>query len=102
MRRALGSLSVSGLSGSTVCNGIVLLAGVGSGVTLARSLGPAGRGELAAALLWPNILMLFGEMGLGFAFAYYVAKWREKLDELWAMSLIAGLAFGGVLALAGY
>jgi len=102
MRRYLRHLSGNGLAGTTVNQAFVLLAGIGSGVTLARSLGPAGRGELAAVLLWSGILGLFGDMGLGFAFSYYSGKMKERIDEFWTLSISSGLLIGGVLALAGW
>src|ERR1035437_8828361 len=82
-RSRLGSILLDGLGGTVICNLLILFCGILSGVTLARSLGPGGRGELATAFLWPNVLMLFGDLGLGFAFSYFVARERDKVSELW-------------------
>ena len=101
MRRHLNRIALGTVSGATVLNLITILCGVGSGVTLARSLGPDSRGDLAAALLWPNLLVLFADMGLGFAFAYGAAKWRERLDDLWTLSLLIGTVLGVIAVLTG-
>ena len=96
-----GSFLLDGLGGTLICNLLTLFCGVLSGVTLARSLGPVGRGELATAFLWPNVLMLFGDLGLGFAFSYFVARERDKVSELWSLALCAAVLLGGGLALLG-
>lgn len=45
-----------------------------SGVLLARTLGPEGRGGLAAAILLPALLAAVGSLGLSEAATYYVAR----------------------------
>lgn len=80
----------------------ILLCGVGTGVTQARLLGPAGRGQLATALLWPGILVIFGDLGLGFAFSYYGGKERDKLSQLWSLAALCGLLIGCAIALVGW
>jgi O-antigen/teichoic acid export membrane protein len=102
LKRRLSDVSAASVSGTTALNLITILCGVGSGVTLARSLGPANRGELAAALLWPGLFVLFADMGLGFAFAYGAAKWKDRLNDLWSLSLVLGLLLGAVAMLAGW
>jgi O-antigen/teichoic acid export membrane protein len=102
VRRYLKRLSGASLGGTTIYQGIILLAGIGSGITLARSLGPEGRGELAIALLWPGILVLFGDFGLGFAFSYYAGKGKERMDDLWSLAIVSGLLSGGAIATIGW
>lgn len=43
-----------------------------SGILVARWLGPAGRGQLAAAMLWPGVIGILISLGLQHAFAYAV------------------------------
>jgi O-antigen/teichoic acid export membrane protein len=43
---------------------LIQLLGVASGVLLARGLGPASRGELAAVIIWPAALAALGSMGI--------------------------------------
>lgn len=45
-----------------------------TGVLLARSLAPAGRGELAAVLLWPMLVASLGSLGVPEALTYYRAR----------------------------
>ncbi|MFN8164260.1 MAG: hypothetical protein U0R26_10640 [Solirubrobacterales bacterium] len=70
-----------------------LLLTVGAGLTvqfmlvitgpfLARLLGPAGRGDLAALMLWPVVLVQLGCLGIPSALTYYVssgAPWRATI-----------------------
>ena len=44
-----------------------------SGPLLARTLGLDGRGQLAALLLWPNVIALLGTLGLPSAVTYFLA-----------------------------
>jgi O-antigen/teichoic acid export membrane protein len=90
-----------GLPNTLAATVLMALAGLCSGVVLARTLGPAHRGEFAAVLLWSGILALLGELGLGFAFSYYAGKDRGSVSGLWTMAWGTSFAWGGVLALGG-
>jgi O-antigen/teichoic acid export membrane protein len=93
---------MASLTGTTGCNLVAVLAGILGGVTLARCLGPAGRGELAAALLWPALLALFADMGLGFSFSYSAAKLSSRFDDLWTLALTCGILIGIVAIMVGF
>lgn len=59
--------------------------GVISGVLLARWLGPAGRGQLSAAVMWPTVSATTIALGLPNAFAYAMGvRWAnpEHLSRL--------------------
>jgi len=45
-----------------------------SGPLVARLLGPAGRGELAAIMIWPAALTFFGSLGLPAGTTYAIAR----------------------------
>jgi O-antigen/teichoic acid export membrane protein len=45
-----------------------------TGVILARTLGPHGRGELAAVMLWPGMLATVGSLGVIEATTYWCAR----------------------------
>jgi len=97
--------SVSGLSGTTAMLAVVLLCGMGSGITQARMLGPSRRGELAAALLWQGIIVLVGDLGLGFALSYYAGKNKSEkgqLNALITLALFSGLGIGSLVSLIGW
>lgn len=54
-----------------------LVANIISGIITARLLGPAGKGELTAIILWPNFLAAIGNFGITESIIYYSGK-EEK------------------------
>jgi O-antigen/teichoic acid export membrane protein len=58
-----------------------------SGILVARWLGPAGRGQLAAAMLWPGVIGIFISLGLQHAFVYAVGVGWAKPDRLHRLGL---------------
>ena len=78
--------------------------GVISGVFVARGLGPAGRGQLAAAMLWPTAIGFVLGLGLHHAFTYHVASGKclarelQKFSWLYCVSLTVPVAMGYWLA----
>ena len=68
-----------------------------TGILLARSLGPTGRGELAAVLLWPGILAAVGSLGVAEAATYETATESSPVRAVVGSSL--GLAAAQSLAL---
>lgn len=63
---------------TTVVQFIILGLGLVTSLMLARLLGPTGRGELAAALLWPQSLVYLGSFGIQDACVYYAARPRMR------------------------
>lgn len=62
------------------------------GILAARLLGPEGRGELAAAVVWASILGVIAQLGLPQALAYYSAAQRESVGAIFkAMLLLCAL-----------
>lgn len=76
-----------------------LLAGinVGTGIITARSLGAAGRGELAAMTLWPMLVPSILALGLPSAVRYCVRREPHRKGEFYSLSLLAA---GGLSVLA--
>jgi O-antigen/teichoic acid export membrane protein len=74
-----------------VTNSGIMALGLVNAVLLSRWLGPTGRGELAAAMLWPTILVYLGSMGLISAVVYFSALPESKPESVLAVSLV--LAF---------
>ena len=68
------------------------IAGLGlvNSVLLSRWLGPAGRGEVAAAILWPTLLVYLGSMGLIGAILYFAALPDSKPRAIFANGLWLG------------
>src|SRR5438270_446043 len=59
-----------------------------TGIVLARSLGPAGRGQLAAVVLWPLVVVAIGQLGCFEAVAYYTAKAPSNSEHIAATALL--------------
>jgi O-antigen/teichoic acid export membrane protein len=80
-----------------------------SGIIVARTVGPAVRGEYAAVMAWFGIVLLSGEMGQSAAVCFYVARdprrargyvatSRAMLTLTGALALVGGLIVAPVLA----
>src|SRR6266851_4167131 len=80
---------------SLVASGLVQLLNVVSGIVIARSLGPAGRGELAAVLLWPALLASLSGLGTTDAITYLTARRPERTRDVAATGLLLSLLQGG-------
>lgn len=69
-----------------------------TGAMLARMLGPAGRGELAAIQNWGMFIATIALMGLQDAVVYYIGRQQDKAGGYWlagtVWALVSGLAFG--------
>lgn len=80
------------------------IAGLGlvNSVLLSRWLGPAGRGEVAAAMLWPTLLVYLSSMGLIAAVLYFAALPDSKPRAIFANGLWLGLTQGAIAMLVGF
>lgn len=58
-----------------------------TGLLLARTLGPHGRGELAAVVLWPSMIATVGCVGLTDAVTFHVARKTVALGTLLGSSI---------------
>jgi O-antigen/teichoic acid export membrane protein len=90
-----------------VASGTIQALNVVTGIVLARGLGPHGRGELAAILLWTILVGSVGSFGLPEALTYETASERENARSAigtavrtWLVLSLALVAVGaGVLTL---
>jgi O-antigen/teichoic acid export membrane protein len=64
----------SGLVFNLGASGLILLLNIATGVLLARAFDPSARGGLAAAILWPSIIAIVGQLGLSDAVTFHVAR----------------------------
>jgi len=75
---------------------VVMGIGVLGGVVLARLLGAAGRGVIAAATVYPAIVLSFCEMGVRQSAAYHLGKQvytnEQVTGAISALVLVVGLA----------
>lgn len=65
------------------------------GIVLARMLGPSGRGEYAAAILWPSIFAGLGIVGVNMAIARRAGKSSDP-ESLVKMAIGAAVITGGI------
>jgi O-antigen/teichoic acid export membrane protein len=76
--------------------------GLVNSILLSRWLGPAGRGEVAAALLWPTLLVYLSSMGLIAGILYFAALPESKPRAIFANGLWLGLTQGAVAIIGGF
>ena len=87
----------------TILTNLAILAfGMGSSIQLSRWLGPAGRGDIAAAMLWPVLLAYIVSMGLISAVMYFAAQPGTQLEHLAANAAVVVLAQAAVGISVGY
>ncbi|GIK78865.1 MAG: hypothetical protein EDQ89_00790 [Acidobacteria bacterium] len=67
-----------------------------TGPFLARLLGPAGRGDLAALMLWPVVLVQLGGLGIPAALTYFLSRGARR-DETMRRALGFAAAQAAVL-----
>ena len=89
-------------TGITVTTQVVnVVLGLVTSVILARVLGPEGRGIYALAMLLPTLIVTFGNVGIGPATVYYVARGEFKSQEILGNNILLSVAFGGLGLIAG-
>jgi O-antigen/teichoic acid export membrane protein len=87
MQRRIGA---GDIFSTTITNVLIQGCTILQGILLARLLGPIGRGEFAAVILWPNIFAAIGLFGVGTALARVAAK-EHNLEALTRTGLVLGL-----------
>jgi O-antigen/teichoic acid export membrane protein len=75
---------------------------VATGVLTARMLGPAGKGELTAVMLWPGLLASLGFLGLTDAITYFASQKPARGQAILGTGLVAALVQSTVLMTLGY
>ncbi len=71
-------------------------------ILTARVLGPAGRGELAAIILWASVLTALGGFGLTEATVFYSGKLPNALRTVCANAVLLALALSAFLVPLGW
>ena len=75
-------------------NMIVLALNLGTGLLTARFLGPEGRGEFAAMLLWPQFLASLLTLGLPQAITFDMVRHPEDQRGIVGVTLVMSLGLG--------
>ena len=82
---------------------LILALQAGTGIITARMLGPAGRGELAAMILWPLFVASVTTLGVPSSLIYHLRNRATERERLvangFAMAAVLGVAAAAVAAL---
>jgi len=90
-RKDVGAKAFAGTIGTGL---FIKMCGLVQGIMLARILGPTGRGQFAAVILWPTFFAGLGLMGINVAIARQAAKknaQKELVQTAIFLSLITAL-----------
>jgi O-antigen/teichoic acid export membrane protein len=77
---------------------VILALQAGTGILTARMLLPAGRGELAAMILWPLFVASVTTLGVPSSLIYHMRNRPEERERLIANGLLMATALGSVAA----
>jgi O-antigen/teichoic acid export membrane protein len=97
LRRQAGRPVTSSLAATA----FIQLLGVLTGVLLARTLGPSGRGALAAVVLWPTMLWTVGNLGVVDSVTFLSARKTAPSRSIVSTSLGLALVQSVILILIG-
>ena len=85
-----------------VTRGLTLGSGFLNSIILARFLGPEGRGLLAAATLWPLLLVSLGAFGLYESSLIKVSQDRRTANNVITSAIVFSLFLGMIVMVVGY
>jgi O-antigen/teichoic acid export membrane protein len=71
-------------------------------ILLSHWLGPVGRGEIAAAMLWPMLLAYLVSMGIISSTSYFTAARPTQLQPIFANAMALALVQSAVAVVIGY
>lgn len=79
----------------------IMALGMVSGILTARILGPAGRGEIAAAVVWPATIATLGTLGVPDAMVYQAGR-EKSIGPVLAAGICVGAAQLLLMSLLGF
>lgn len=85
-----------------ITNLIILGMGLSTSILVSRYLGPTGRGEVAAAMLWPVLLIYIGSTGLISSTLYFAALPDSKTEIIFANVMVLALLQASVAMGVGF
>ena len=102
VRLVLGGRSSTAATLQTLLTRLLVLAiNMATGIITARSLGPVGRGEQAAMILWPQFLAYAMTLGLPSALVYNLKSYPDEKSELFSAAVQLSAILGMVATLTG-
>ena len=81
--------------------GIALL-GLANSILLSRALGPGGRGEIAAAMLWPSLFIYLSSLGLIASIMYFSALPKSNPNKILSNAVFLATAQGVIAVFIGF
>jgi O-antigen/teichoic acid export membrane protein len=87
---------------TATATGIILACGVITGLISARSLGPTGRGQLAAITVWASTFLYAGTLGLAEAVVYFAAAEPALRARIWMTAQVGAVILGILITAAGW
>jgi O-antigen/teichoic acid export membrane protein len=91
------SAAVQSLLGRILTIGLSLI----NGMIVARSLGPVGRGDQAALIMWPQVVPAALAFGLPFGLLYHARNEPGERQKFYAVALLLALVLGALSVLIG-
>lgn len=83
---------------------LIIVFGLIGSVLISRALGPSQRGEIAAIILWPTLLLYLGSFGTYQAVIYHFSKKNRNIENIWGtclaitvMNSIVSILVGSIL-----
>lgn len=86
---------------TVLANVLVLALNIATGMITARALGPAGRGEQAAMIMWPVLLAGAMTLGVPTALLYNVKRDPDQSASLFGAAIVLSLILGSAAAVVG-
>lgn len=83
---------------SSVC---LMALNMGTGILVARFLGPEGRGEQAAMIMWPQFIAFSLTFGIPSSLVYYYKKNKAFASDYFTLSILFAGILGVISALVG-
>ncbi len=91
---ASGRTSLGAVLQTSTANVLIQASYVFSGVITARSLGPSGRGALAAIIMWPQFLSYLLTLGLPMASVYHIRRDPQRASNFVAAATLLSVIMG--------
>src|SRR2546423_13985828 len=76
--------------------------GLVNSILLSHWLGPVGRGEIAAAMLWPMLLAYLASAGIISSTSYFAAARPAKLQPIFSNAMALALIQSAIALVIGY
>lgn len=92
LQSSLQELGIRSLAGTVGAQFAILMCGTLTGLLTARMLGPSGRGELTAIIVWPSALAAMLTLGMNQALVYRSGKAPAHAATIFGASLRIGMA----------